>query len=287
MTITLFADKNYRGKSLVVTRNWRDLDDATVGRNPSSLTMSSDNDAVLLFKGKDWDGGVMCFRCKRSMTSLGKKSEGGELLAGNTVASVRVTPFTLKLNVSVVTTHDNPRDLKSPVRYPGDYDSEAQVRINLGKAVLTANQFFARENAMIELAIADVHFRMNDGLFEPTVAKVSTSVPGGWKVKRQIDVIVVHSLKGAYGVAKMPWWGQIVVIEMKDRFIGQVARTLAHELGHFLGLPHGSGDGAAKNIMTPSDQGLPIDQTVMLDEQIEEMQQKLARNLTRQGDRIA
>lgn len=74
---------------------------------------------------------------------------------------------------------------------------------------------------------------------------------------------------------------------MEDRSINQIARTLAHELGHYLGLSHGTGDGGAENIMTPSDLGLNINSTTLTPDQIEEMQQKLARNLTRKGDRIS
>lgn len=74
---------------------------------------------------------------------------------------------------------------------------------------------------------------------------------------------------------------------MEGRSIDQIARTLAHELGHYLGLTHDTGNGAAANIMTVSDLGLNINSTTMTPDQIEEMQQKLARNLTRKGDRIS
>lgn len=287
MTITLFSDKNFKGRQLVVNQNSADLGDTSLGRNPSSITMDKPQDAVLLFKGKDWDGGVMCFRGQRFTASLGKTSQGGELLAGNTVASVRVTPFTLKLNISVVTSLEDPEDLKSPMRYPGDMDDEDELRITLEKAVGLVNGFFLREHAMLNLKVATIHFRMNPGLFSPGTTSVMSSVPGDWKEKGQVDVIVVHKLRdAAVGAAAMPWWGQIIVVEIDDRVLGAIARTLAHELGHHLGLSHGSGNGVARNIMTQSALGLSLDESALLDEQIEEMQQKLARNLTRQGERI-
>ena len=99
-------------------------------------------------------------------------------------------------------------------------------------------------------------------------------------------MILCNTLKGAYGKAKYPWWGKVIIVEMEGRSINQIARTLAHELGHYLGLTHGTGNGAAANLMTVSDLGLNINSTTLTPDQIEEMQQKLARNLTRKGDRI-
>jgi hypothetical protein len=286
MSITLYEKKKFKGNSLVVNRNYRDLRDTTIGRNPSSLTMSDNADAILLFKKDDWKGGVMYYRSKRNMTSLGKKSQGGEFLSGNTVASVRVTPFTLKLNVNVVTTKVVPTDLSSADRYPGGKTSEASIESTFGKALIIANDFFAKENAMIKMTVAQYKYRMNNGKFDLTMAETG-SFPPDWKNKGEVDVIVCNTLKGAYGRAKFPWWGKVIIVQMEGRSINQIARTLAHELGHYLGLTHGTGDGAAANIMTVSDLGLNINSTTMTPDQIEEMQQKLARNLTRKGDRIS
>src|SRR5687768_17337142 len=49
MTITLYEKKNLDGDSLLITRDYRDLADTTLGKNPSSLVMTEEDDAVLLF----------------------------------------------------------------------------------------------------------------------------------------------------------------------------------------------------------------------------------------------
>ena len=103
MTTTLYQDKDWKGKRLAITRNYRSLKDTTLGNHPSSIMMTDSDDAILLFGKEDWDGGVMYFRGVRKMASLGDLSAGGELLKGNSVTSVRVTPFKVRLNVSVVT----------------------------------------------------------------------------------------------------------------------------------------------------------------------------------------
>lgn len=284
MTITLFEKKDFKGKVLTITRNFRDLSDTPLGKNPSSLVMSENDDAILLFKQKEWDGGVMYYRGKRSMTSLGKLSQGGEFLSGNTIASVRLTPFQLVLNVNVVFTHEVPTDIRSPERLPGDEASRSSLENTFGKAVVLANQFFDREKAMLRLEVARYDYRLNDGKFDLTSTE-SGSFVADWKNAGEVDVIIANTLKGGYGQAKLPWWGKTLIVTLAGRSINEVARTLAHELGHYLGLTHMTGSGSAPNIMTPSDLGLDIGQSVLTPDQIEEMHTKLSKNLTRQGDR--
>jgi hypothetical protein len=47
MTMTLFEDKDFRGRSLSVTRNIASLKDTSIGNNPSSFRMG-EGDAILL-----------------------------------------------------------------------------------------------------------------------------------------------------------------------------------------------------------------------------------------------
>jgi hypothetical protein len=287
MTIRLYESRKFQGKSLVINRNYRTSGDTAPGKNPSSLTMTGSGDAILLFKKEDWDGGATHRRGKRNMTSLGKTSQGGEFLSGNTVASVRVTPFTLKLNVNVVTKLADPESWRtSGYGYPGDMPGEASVESAFGKAVLIANSFFQRERAMIDLRVARYRYRYDDAKFDMTEWEAG-SFPPDWKSPPgEVDVIVCNTITHAYGLAEPPWSGKLVIVEMLDRSIDQIARALAHGIGHHLGLSHGSGDGAAANIMTPSIRGRAIDESVLTPEQVEEMQRKLARNPTRQGDRV-
>lgn len=62
-----------------------------------------------------------------------------------------------------------------------------------------------------------------------------------------------------------------------------MARTFVHELGHYWSLEHQT---APVNIMTQSDTGNPLTDSRLTVGQIQTIQQMLARNIARQGDRI-
>ena len=174
----------------------------------------------------------------------------------------------------------------------GSHEDGDHVMTTVTKAMLTANFFFADEKAMLAMEIARTLVPRQPGEVRPHAGE-REPLPRRLEEQgrdRRCRLQQAGTTKGAYGMAKLPWWGKTIIVALADgdrerRPFGLVARTLAHELGHFLGLGHGSGDGQAANIMTPSDLGLPIDKSVLWPEQIEEMQTKLARNLARQGDR--
>ena len=228
--------------------------------------------------------------------------EAGIIVAAPVQPKGRVQPGALPACEAATTLHVGPYQelgaaygalqawMSANGRMPGGHEDGDHVMTTFEKAMLTANFFFADQKAMLAMEIARTSFRDSPEKFDLTPMETSR-FPADWKNKGEIDVVVCNKLEGAYGMAKLPWWGKTMIVALADedgerRPFSLVARTLAHELGHFLGLGHGSGDGQAANIMTPSDLGLPIDESVLWPEQIEEMQTKLARNLARQGNRV-
>ena len=120
MAITLYQKKNFKGDTARIRKDQNDLKDLPLGRNPSSLKMSNAKDAVLLFKKRDWRGGVMFRRGRNSIDNLGSPRAGGRNTFGNNVASVRITPFHINLNVTVVT--------KSNGKLPGTDSTFGETR---------------------------------------------------------------------------------------------------------------------------------------------------------------
>ena len=220
MTITLYQDKDWKGRKMAITRDHRSLKDTDLGNSPSSILMDESDDAILAFGREDWKGGVMYLRGVRKMPSLGQLSAGGELFKGNSVTSVRVTPFVLDLNVSVVTRNE---------KMPGDHEAMANVENTFGKATILANGFFEREKAMIRMEIARLSNRENPEKFNLAGAE-GARFPADWKKPGEVDVILCNTIEDAHGMAKFPWWGKVMIVALADRSISQVARTLAHEL---------------------------------------------------------
>lgn len=95
---------------------------------------------------------------------------------------------------------------------------------------------------------------------------------------------------GFIGQGSFPWTGQTIVTALRTGPAGPLipagplAMNVAHELGHFFGSEHPPDGVTPTNIMT---QGLAdINNRVTDSEQIGEWHTKLARNLTRRGNRL-
>jgi hypothetical protein len=279
MTITLFQRQDLRGDSAVISRDEDDLRDLPIGRNPSSMRMTSDGDKILLFKNDDWQGGVMFRRGAQTIDNFGAPREGGRNTFGNNIASVRVTPFFINLNVTVVTQSDG--------TLPGGYSSFSTLRSDIEEIVEMVNEFYDREQALLRANIAQVNQRVHDNKFNLGPLEV-IDFPNDWNNSREISVIIVNSFdSGTLGLGKFPWWGKVTIVALRNtgstgtlRAKSQLAKTLAHEIGHFLGSPHVD---SGTNVMVQGN--LDIATRTATVDQIEEWHTKLSRNLARRRNR--
>jgi hypothetical protein len=87
MSITIFEDKNCNGASRTVSRDIADLQGQCTDK-PSSITLTADDEEVLLFKHDDWHGGVLYLRGPKTVSDLGRKDDGGKDGFGNSIGSV-------------------------------------------------------------------------------------------------------------------------------------------------------------------------------------------------------
>lgn len=274
MTITLFADENFKGDSVIVNKDFDTLRGTHVTNNPRSLRMTSDNDAILLCNKSSWNGEVCYFRGKNEISDLNDPDEGGVKGLGNSITSVRYTPFTVKVNVTVVTGEDG--------TLPGSWASRSDAVQDLDTIVNMANDFYDDERALLRVVIADVTFRPDEKRFRMN-EKEWGSIPGSWKVNHQIDVVFPDTIEGAVGLGNFPWHGKFCLVSARRTSTAAMARTFVHELGHYWSLEHQT---APVNIMTQSDTGNPLTDSRLTVGQIQTIQQMLARNIARQGDRI-
>ncbi|HET6522828.1 MAG TPA: hypothetical protein VFG47_23840 [Geminicoccaceae bacterium] len=277
MSITLFSDSNFRGDSMVVRNDLDTLRRTQVGNNPSSIKMTEDDDAILLCSKTNWNGEVFYLRGNHEISDLGDPDSGGKQGFRNSVTSVRVTPFTVKVNVTIVTGEDG--------TLPGTWSSRTEANADIATIISRANDFYEDEKALLKVELADTTFRADEKRFRMS-EKEWGSIPASWKKAHLIDVVFPDTIEGAVGLGNFPWHGKFCLVSARRATVDEMARTFVHELGHYWGLTHESGGGNPENIMTQSSTGKHITQSRLRDGQIEDIQQKLARNLARQGDRL-
>jgi len=285
MTITLFQDKNFRDRSMVVTGSVADLKDVSIGKNPSSIRLTGATESILLYTQKDWDGDAHYLRGPAEVADLGSKDAGGEFGFGNSVRSVRITPFRLRLNVNVIRNEAG--------ELPGQWPTGTQ-QTRMQTIVTEINSFLNAQRALFTLEIARVTLRTSNAKYNLSLTD-EFRFPAEWRNTHEIDVMVVNQFErdGVVGVGKFPHFGRTVMAaatfidangEQQSLSDSVIAYSLAHELGHYLGLQHNTANGSSANLMFPEKVN-GLSGVSLSAAQIEEIQQKLARAAARGGDR--
>lgn len=285
MTLTLFSKTRHRGRSASIQGDIANLGETKVDK-PSSLNMSSRQDAALFFKNDDWKGGVYYARGFASVPDLGSPKFGGRRTFGNSIRSVRITPFRLDLNITLV--------LNGIGELPSAWKNEDEAKKQVRACIKDANKWLKGQRALLKLRIARTTCRKSNGLFQPNA---HAPIPSKWRERGEVDLVFCHSFRqeGALGVARFPCLGRHIKVAAMitggkngDAPAPQnlMTETVLHELGHFLGLQHRTAKGLPRNIMCKSpDLGINFEARSLSMEQIREMHQRLARNISRRGDR--
>ena len=286
--ITLFQNTDFQGSNQAFAKDKRDLAKTKVGDKPSSIEMTSSQDAVLLFKRPDWKGDVMYLRGPIKIADFGDLKGRRDAGFRNSITSLRQTPFRLDLNVSVV--H------KSGGKLPGYLRTRAFAESVIKKMISAANKFYRDHRALLELNLECLRFRESGKLFDIGGIE-GWRFPGDWKQTGAIDVVFVNSFKKKekVGWTRSPCWGKTVAVagavdlgsdNLNNLNVHSIGVTLVHEIGHYLGLSHNSALDDPTNLMYPEGD---LDKTLsdfrLFTTQIEEMHTRLAKNISRKGDR--
>ncbi len=259
MSITLFTRTDFRGDRSTITGDTPSLAALEVGAHPSSVQIAAPTGAALFFRREHFEGNALYRRGPRNIADIGKAAEGGKATWGNTIASVRVSPFRLQLNVSVVSEEDG--------TLPGGFTSGQDARERVAAVVALANTLLGNQQALITLDVSRFNVRQNDRKFDVNMPRLA-AYPPAWKEPGFVDVVVCNQArrKGQAGVTKPPCLGQVLLLAARLRFENPLsgneqtvnladdlmAVTLVHELGHYCGIHHPSGRGGATNIMNPA-----------------------------------
>lgn len=256
MAITLFTRTDFRGDDATITGDTPSLGALAVGAHPSSARIAAPTTAALFFRREGFQGHCLYRRGPRTIADLGKASEGGKATWGNTIASVRVTPFRLQLNVNVISQEDG--------TLPGGFASPQDARRRVDGLVAITNSILGTQRALITLEFAQFNIRQSDRRFDVDHPRVA-AYPAEWKERGQVDVVVCNQgrRKGQAGVTKPPCLGQVILLAAQLRFDNPISGeeqtvnaaddlmgvSLAHELGHYCGVHHPSGRQDPANIM--------------------------------------
>lgn len=290
MSITLFGSRNFEGDRHVVRANVVDLGTTNVRHGASSMRMTSGADKVLCFKRKDYAGDVMFRRGVQDITALGLPGQGGRIGFGDLISSVRITPFKVKVFTHIIVSEEG--------QNPGGLTDAQAIAFARGAAA-RAGQIWGK--GLLNLDFGDHEFRRANQFYNMNgdfLALLVSKFLGGWNVKEHLNVYFVNDFRNKLGISTSPCFGDVVVYQFQNTptandGLQNAGCTLAHETGHYLGIHHGSGNGANENLMTPLPDIQPpppaaywTTRNNLIVDQIQEVHNTLSKNISRNDLRI-
>lgn len=273
MAITLYQKKGYQGDQLVIDRDYSDLHSVSFNNKASSIRLTSGDDRVLLYKKKNFEGGVFFIRGEKNIPQLSSAKYDGKLLFGDAVSSVRVTPFFVDVFVNIVEDEDG--------NLPGGLASRAAAQLYVDAMIAEANAIW--DQGLLHFRLSEpCRFRTSDTYFDIKWSdKVRLSLKP-WGKSRNIDIHFVNTINGAMAYSKSPGFGDAIVIKHHDTTV-HAGNTLAHEMGHIFGIHHASAKKDEDNVMHASDPN-PLE---LYDHQVQAVHKVLQGNLFRQRYRLS
>ena len=262
MSVILYTDKNFQGKSLSVSSNMQDLKTSTIGYDTSSIQIHSISGA-LFFTKPSWDGRVMCRRQIMHINNVGDYGGLGKFGFNDRIKSLRITPFKVHVRYTVI--------MHSHGLWPGGYKTWSDVQSFLAKVHASAKTIW--KTGFIDLVADSYEFKEHDGFFRiENFAKFITTFDFSTS-KDVINVFFVDEINDAIGQAfNLPFSTRLAIAAPSTKNdVSGVARTLAHEIGHVFGLPHGR-----KNTSTLMRQTRHSHSLDLTDDQIEQVHRRLS-----------
>lgn len=278
MSITLYSRSKFRGDAMHVNSDLPNLKDTELRGAPTSLSITADGDRLLLFRQKDYDGACIFRRGKAHISDLGDNDHGGQFGFGNTISSVRLTPFSVDLNVTFIKNGKG--------KLPGALSTVKDARLLAEQVVTLASALW--QPFMLRLDLVTVEFQTDDRHFDVDLDRL-VRFPLEFYKKNHVNVFFINSFKKALGITRPPCLGESIALTLTHD--GDVAGkeilsyTLAHEFGHHVGIHHPGAKNNPTNIMN-----CPIEFPLtniknLSDEQVSDAHTALARNPARRGQR--
>jgi hypothetical protein len=278
MSIILYSRKEFHGNVMRVNADLPNLKDTELKGAPTSLDITADGDRLLLFKQKNYDGACIFRRGKAQIANLGDKDGGGKLGFGNTITSVRLTPFSVDINATFI--KNGKGDL------PGALSSENDAQLLAEQVVAQAGDLW--KPFLMQLSLVSIEFQTDDRHFDVDLDRL-VRFPLSFYKKNHVNVFFINSFRKALGITRPPCLGESIALTLTKE--GATAGkeilgcTLAHEFGHHIGIHHPGAKNDPTNIMNCPLEFPLANVRNLSDEQVSDAHTTLARNPARRGQR--
>jgi hypothetical protein len=226
MSITLFARRDFKGDD-ITGFDLSHFSQIAHPMVPTSIRMTGASDRILLFTRPNWQGRAMFLSGMQSVEHLGHRDDGGEAGFGNTISSMRVTPFRLKLRFHVITNEAG--------NLPGGFTSRASLDAAISNIVTRANGIWSPNMINIEhestVVVNDLpqYFEIPHGYWTAVTRHRRFD-----RLDAGANIVLVDRINAnADGKAISHLVTDMVAFEASGS-----GTVLAHELGHFFGLVH-------------------------------------------------
>lgn len=258
-TVILFSDKYQKGTKLRVNKNISNLKDTKIKKNTSSIQITTKIGKALLFEDTKFKGNNCTYFCGTQKVNNYHASDfdtilgdGGKITVGKP-ASIRMTPFSVKLNVNVFKNENGFLPGLGPGLSP--LENRAEVIEYFRKVVDRANSILNRYLLHLKWDNT-VHIRTSDKFYNMKGDFVQ--LLGNFTKKKHVNVYLVNRIghldEDTLGIASHPahsgllgmtllgpllggWRQQGTALEYDPNTVC-TGHSLAHEIGHILALTH-------------------------------------------------
>ena len=265
MAIKLFPQRNLQGKYTIIKNDKQRFTGPYLALGASkSMELTSDNDRIILFKNNNWDGEAMFRSGKQVINDLGNESGKGKAGFDKGFRSLRITNFKIRMKYHII--------MKSDGTLPGNEPSKQSIEMKIGKLHIMASNIW--KQGLISWVNDGCIYEEDNDLFEARCGDLIAN-PNYYIAQSHCYPFIVDKLN-KLGCAGPRWKVSGFLSQLrKDNNLNLNARTWAHELGHQLGLGHGS-NSIKNRLMTQTGSAAPIYGTELSDVELEKVHKGLS-----------